>query len=160
MADNTRIANIDRIRTCYIMYQSEAVGELIHEYSSITKKEDWVIRPYYEPIKRLGYLAEIPGVDLDLELKAYIRQSPPILVTQRVPPAGREDVKKDLVRYKMERMDKFEYMCRGHAVCGDNRLYISRTPDDNIDANTKEGRMTVNIPDFDTEEYGWVKDSY
>ena len=150
----TRISYIDRVRKCYIMFKKEAIGELWHEFSSLSGEFDWVIRPYWEVIDRIGWEAEIPGIDDTLRKEEYIRRYNPLLVTQRVIPQGREDLPRFMQKIQLDEYDLFEILCRGHGVCGNNDLYISRTPDELVDMNQRI--KPVSIPDFDTSEYGWL----
>ncbi|MDE6945899.1 MAG: hypothetical protein K2P14_01815 [Anaeroplasmataceae bacterium] len=75
-------------------------------------------------------------------------------MSQRVLPEGRADLKwRWFPALKMDYYyDKFEFMCRSHSSTGNNRLYISRTPDKIIDAD--DLHFPFDIPNFDTEEYG------
>lgn len=34
--ENKYLRYVDRVRTCYIMFDKYAVGELVHEYSSLS----------------------------------------------------------------------------------------------------------------------------
>lgn len=147
------IEYIDRRRTCYIMYKDKAIGELIEETCSDSGEFDWVIRPYWDVRDSFGDEVYFPGIDEDLRKEEYVRRYVPILVEQRTIPNGREDLREWLDMVDLKTNDLFEFMCRTHSVCSDNRLYISRYPWEVIDVNKK---IPFTIPDFDTSEYGWL----
>lgn len=39
-------------------------------------------------------------------------------------------------------------------VCGNDNYYVSRTPDKVVDVFQQH--IPLDIPDFDTSEYGWI----
>lgn len=100
-------------------------------------------------------MAEIPGIDDTLRKKEYIRRYNPILVTQRTIPDGREDLPQFLKELHLKENDLFEVLCRGHGICGNNPLYISRYGDEFMDIEEKI-YIDNNIPNFDTDNYGWL----
>lgn len=160
IAKDGRILYIDRIRKCYIMYKSDAVGELIHEFSSMTGEFDWLIKPYWDVIDKHGVMAEIPGIDTVNRKDVYIRLYNPVVVTQRtIPdvPTRAEELNWWLKELHMKEYDLYEFMCRGHARTGNNSMYISRTPDKVIDVSRVFDKQ-FDIPDFDTDSYGWLED--
>jgi hypothetical protein len=154
---NTRIENIDRIRKAYIMWQDIPVAELYHEYSSLSGEFDWVIKPIWdnwEKAKERGEYIDIAGIDDTLHKDEYIRRYDPEFVTQRTIPEGRKDLFPTLKRIGLTYNDLFEVLCRTHGKCGNDDLYVSRTPDKIIDVDHM-GR-DYDIPDFDTKSYGWI----
>ncbi|MBR1454358.1 MAG: hypothetical protein IJ593_06910 [Lachnospiraceae bacterium] len=48
-------------------------------------------------------------------------------------------------------------MCRQHGATGISSYYVSRTPDKVIDLN-KNILDQLDIPDWDTSNYGWILD--
>ena len=150
----TRISYIDRIRKCYIMCENRCIGELWHEYSSLSGEFDWVIRPYWDVVDEIGWEAEIPGIDDTLRKEEYIRRYNPVIVTQRTIPDGRADLPEFLEGLGLQENDLFEVMCRSHGVCGDNDLYISRYKDEFV--NVHQRIVPYSIPDFNTDDYGWL----
>ena len=66
------------------------------------------------------------------------------------------DIKHREIPDKMTMSPVFEYMCRTHAVCGNDDLYVSRMPDEVID--TRSYPIKRSIPEFDTSGYGWIVD--
>lgn len=153
----TRIEYIDRIRKAYIMWQDIPIAELYHEYSSLSGEFDWVIKPIWDNWDKCaerGEYVDIAGIDDTLHKEEYIRRYNPSFVTQRTPPKGRDDYWPTLKKAGLETEDLFELMCRTHACCGNDDYYVSRTPDKVIDVNAM-GNID-DIPDFDTDKYGWL----
>ena len=153
----TRIDNIDRIRKAYIMLDDTPIAELYHEFSSISGEFDWVFKPLWdnwEKLEKRGLMPFLPGIDESLHKGEYIRRYNPVFVTQRTIPEGRSDLYPLLKRIGLVENDLFEVMCRTHAPCGNNDLYVSRTPDKVIDVNAMYN--IDDIPDFDTTKYGWL----
>ena len=155
-----RIPNPDRIRTCYIMYKDLPIATLTHEYSSISGDFDWIIAPIWknweECYKRYNVHIDIAGIDDTLKLDQYVRRYNPEFVTQRTIPPARTDLFPLLRSIGLHYNDLFEVMCRTHAVCGNDDLYVSRTPEEIIDVYDVPIKYT--IPDFDTSDYGWILD--
>ena len=155
-----RIKNPDRVRVCYIMYKDLPVATLTHEYSSISGEFDWIISPIWENWDKAyhkdGVYIDIAGIDESLRLPQYVRRYNPAFVTQRTIPDGRDDLLEELEKIGLTHNDLFEVMCRTHAVCGNDDLYVSRTPDEIID--TRSYPIQRAIPDFDTSGYGWIVD--
>lgn len=154
----TRIPYIDRIRKAYIMWKDIPVAELYHEYHSLSGDFDWVIKPIWENWEKCrvehGENIDIAGIDEKLHKDEYIRRFNPVFVTQRTIPEGREDLFPELERIGLTYNDLFEVLCRTHGVCGNDDLYVSRTPDKVIDVNQRI--VPDDIPDFDTDNLGWL----
>lgn len=133
-----RIEHIDKVRTAYIMWQDLPIATISEEYSSLEGESDWVITPIWENIEKAkterGEIIDIAGVDLFKHQDEYIFQYYlPCFIEQRVIPKGRPDLRHFLDVVKLPGYDLFEMMCRSHAVCGNDDLYVSRTPDRVID---------------------------
>ena len=143
----TRIDHIDTVRKAYIMWEDLPVAELYHESSSLSGEFDWVIKPIWENWKeaeKRGYYVDIAGID-DLAHKTeYIRRFNPEFVTQRTIPDGRADLYPLLIALKLTYNDLFEVLCRTHGVCGNDELYVSRTPDKVVDIHQQ--RVPYDIP--------------
>lgn len=155
--DLTRVENISRRRKAYIMWRDTPVAELYHEYSSLSGEFDWVIKPIWdnwEKCEKQGYCVDIAGIDDIVRKDEYIRRFDPVFVTQRTKPEGRKDLPPLLKELGLRWYDKYEVLCRTHGVCGNDDLYVSRTPDKIIDVNQKI--IPRDIPDFDSEAYGWL----
>ena len=100
-------------------------------------ESDWVFVPNYENVEKAyqnGFTG-IAGINLDLRKPEYVRSYVPLFVTQRTPDPRRPDIQECLKDMEMLEYDRFEWMCRNHGLCGNDRLYVSRTPDKFIDAN-------------------------
>lgn len=148
---------IDRIRKAYIMWEDIPIAELYHEYSSLSGEFDWVIKPIWEnwdKCKERGHIVDIAGIDEDLGRTEYIRRFNPVFVTQRTIPDGRGDLYPLLQKIGLTYNDLFEVLCRTHGVCGNDRYYVSRTPDKVIDVD--DMGYIYDIPDFDTNKLGWL----
>lgn len=159
LLETTRIDHIDRIRTAYIMWRDFPVATISEEYSSITHESDWVIRPIWENCERamreFGHRIDIAGIDLSKHQDEYIRRYVPGFVEQRTVPRGRPDCRAWLDMLHMPGYDLFEMMCRSHASTGNDNYYVSRTPDIVIDVH--DPKYPLDIPDFDTSRYGWLR---
>lgn len=152
----TRIEHIDRIRKAYIMWKDIPISEIYHEYSSLSGEFDWVIKPIWKNWKKClerGHHIDIAGIDDTLHKEEYIRRYNPSFVTQRTLCDERPDLPEYLAMLHLEENDLFEVLCRQHGVCGNDKYYVSRTPDIIIDV---DGPFPFDIPDWDTSEYGWL----
>lgn len=155
--NTTRVDKIDRIRKAYIMWEDIPIAELYHEYASISGEFDWVIKPIWEnwdKARERGEYVDIAGIDDTLHKDEYIRRYNPSFVTQRTIPEGRGDLLPLLREIGLTYNDLFEVLCRTHGVCGNDRYYVSRTPDKVIDVDSRG--CIYDIPDFDTTKYGWL----
>ena len=155
---NTRVEMIDRIRKCYIKWDKYTLAELYHEYASISGEFNWVIKPIWETwdeLERLGIYEDIDGIDDSLRLDEYIRQFNPVFVTQRTLSNKRPDLGRFLKEIHLRSNDLFEVLCRTYGICGNNDLYVTRFPETVIDVHDVD--LEYDIPDFDTDCYGWVK---
>lgn len=134
------------------------IATLTHEYSSLSGEFDWVIAPIWENWdlykEKYGDYVCIAGIDWHTRKKEYIRRFNPSFVTQRTIPEGREDFIPSLLELGLYENDLFEVLCRSHGVCGNDTLYVSRTPDKII--NYKTWRGEYDIPDWDTSKDGWL----
>ena len=152
------IDNIDRIRTAYIMYKEIPIAKLVHEYSSLSGESDWVIKPIWENWdkckEKYGEWVDISGIDDTKHKNEYVRRYTPSFVTQRTIPEGRADLFPLLKKIGLTYNDLFEVLCRTHGVCGNDNYYVSRTPDKVVDVFQQH--IPLDIPDFDTSEYGWI----
>ena len=129
--------------------------------SEISGEEDWIIKPYWDVWDwyrdEKGVYLDIAGIDDTLRKDEYIRRYEPCFVSQRVIPEGRGDLFPLLREIGITHRDPFEIMCRTHGVCGNDDLYVSRTPDKVV--NVYQQIVPYDIPDFDTSDYGWLPHS-
>lgn len=103
---------------------------------------------------RAGWQGVIAGIDELMHKDCYIRRYNPSFVTQRTIPDGREDLEPLLQEIGLNDNDLFEVLCRTHGACGNDDLYVSRTPDIIIDVD--DPHFDYDIPDWDTDDYGWL----
>lgn len=154
-----RVEQINRVRKCYIMYKDIVIAELYHEYAEISGEFDWVIKPIWENWDvcrdKYGEYVEIAGIDETLHKDEYIRNFNPVFVTQRTIPDGRGDLPKLLREIGLKENDLFEVLCRTHGICGNDDYYVVRFIGEVVDVYKK---MPYNIPDFNTDVYGWIVD--
>lgn len=153
----TRVEGIDRIRTAYIMWQELPLALISEEYSSLVREASWVFYPNWDNIdlaNSRGADVSFDGVNLDGRKDEYVCSYIPVFISQRVPPAERPDMRETLRAVGLPGFDAFEFMCRTHAVCGNNDLYVSRTPDKIIDVTKYP--IPYDIPDWDTSREGWL----
>lgn len=127
---NTRIACINQVRTCYIIFRKVCIGELSEERND-AGEFDWVIRIYWDKWEETGKYP-IPGINTDLRLKEYIRTFVPVIVSQRTPPPDRSDAFEYMYKKGMTYFDVFEFLCDNHGETNDMLLF-GRTPTDYIE---------------------------
>lgn len=161
MSERTqRIENIDRIRKAYIMLLDTPVAELYHEYSSLSGEFDWMIKilwDNWDMMAKKGYVMDLAGIDDTLRKDEYIRAYNPSFVTQRTIPEGRSDLLPTLRKIHLRSNDLFEVLCRTHGACGNDNYYVSRFPDIVINVNQRD--FPYDIPDFNTDCYGWLDEN-
>lgn len=150
-----RIKNITKVRTAYIMWKDIPIATISEERNDADER-DWVFRPNYKNIEKAratGGNVFIPGIDLDLHKKEYIRNYVPAFVEERTIPLGRPDLYEMMDRIRLPQYDLFEFMCRTHSACGNNDLYVSRTPDKVIDVN--DPKFPFDVPEDTRYDYDW-----
>ena len=108
---------------------------LIYNVCTITyeEREDesfkYIFEPNYSVIDLLTsrYFQGIPGLNLDLRRKEYIRENIiPTFISERVPQKNREDYYELLEEVNLEYMDPIEYLIRTKLqYCGDNFFCIA-----------------------------------
>lgn len=102
-----------------------AVINLTYElYEDDTFK--YVFEPNYAVIDLLdsSYFQGIPGLNLDLRKKKYIRTITPTFIAERVPSRKREDYLDLLARVNMEFMDPIEYLIRNKDQYSGDLLFV------------------------------------
>lgn len=155
-----RVECINRIRKCYIKYKDIVIAELYHEFAGISGEFDWVIKPIWENwdlcVEKYDTIIDIAGIDDTLHKDEYIRNFNPSFVTQRTIPEGRDDLAPLLRKIGLNDNDLFEVLCRTHGICGNDDLYVTRFPETVVDVYAMPA--TYEIPDFDTDLYGWIID--
>lgn len=154
------------------------LSDKVYTYNDVDNERDWKIEPDYKAIQRyldrFGGLVDIPGVNLDsgvnldLGWKEYIiRGEDYIFVEQRTLPEGYR-IKEHIYVLQtlgMVKYDLYEVMCRTHALCADNEIYVSRTPDQILDVRYIrknrigfEDYMEISDKRYSAKDYGWLKE--
>lgn len=123
-ARNTRIPCICQVRTANMIFDNTIIGTISEEMND-AGETDWVITPNYENLAKIRPIM-IPGIDLSMHLKEYIRTYVPVFVEERTPSDNREDLRELLDAVGLDWNDRFEYMCRTHGVCGNNDITVER----------------------------------
>lgn len=119
----------------------------------ILKEDDsfrYVFKPNYNVIELLDskYFQGIPGLNLDLKEKKYIRDNMiPTFISERVPMKNREDYNELLELVGMDYMDPIEYLIRTKdKYCGDNLFVVKKiesTTINLIDETSKENNNAL-----------------
>lgn len=121
---NTRICGIGRVRTANMVYQGVVFGTISEERND-AGETDWVIKIDWKAWEEVGKPL-VAGIDLDLRLDEYIRTFVPAFVEQRTLPDNRVNLKEELERFGLKTNDRFEFMCRNHGRCGNDRITVER----------------------------------
>lgn len=127
---NSRISCVCQKRTCYLMWKNFCIAELTEEQND-AGEIDWVIKVRWEEWEKSGK-QNIPGILTELHLCEYIRVGIPYIVSQRTPSEYRYDIRDLLKEVNLRFYDRFEYLCLTRGICGNDDLYIGRTPTDFI----------------------------
>ena len=100
---------------CNITYE-------LHEDDSFK----YVFEPNYAVIKLLdsSIFQGIPGLNLDLKEKEYIRTTIPTFISERVPSDKREDYADLLAKVNMEFMDPIEYLIKTKEQYSGDLLFV------------------------------------
>lgn len=110
-----------------------SVGEVIFERFD-EQNFQYIIKPYWKLIDSIpeGLFQGIPGINMDLRRDAYYRVNmTPILISMRTPSESRENVRELMKMVGLDYYDRFEWLLRSEARCGDDNLFIVRKPLDN-----------------------------
>lgn len=145
-----------------------AIGTISEEYDSVSEQFDWVIKPFYDRIEQYNKEHHddiyIPGIDLTLKRKEFIRRYIPCFVEHRTPNDNRRGLDELLKRINLPFNDRFEYMCRSHGVCSSDNYYVSKRIDDvvNIYLWYEPGvKVDLDIPieskNLDFMNEGWLE---
>lgn len=93
------------------------------------------ITPDYSVIELLSaeYFQGIPGINLDLKKKSYIRKNiVPIFISERTPGENREDLWELLEKYNMEYLNRLEWLIRTDMRYSGDLMYVSKTHNEDI----------------------------
>lgn len=97
----------------------------------------YVITPNYSVIALLHppLFQGIPGVNLDLHCKEYVRENrTPVFVSERAPAENREDVRELLDRCGLEYLNRLEWLIRTATRYSGDHLYVIRAEEADLPA--------------------------
>lgn len=116
-----------------------AVCDLTYE-SHEDESFKYIFEPNYSVIALLdsSFFQGIPGLNLDLKEKEYIRVATPTFISERVPSNKREDYADLLAKAKMDYMDPIEYLIRSKDQYSGDLLFVKPFED----------RKTVSFDDY------------
>lgn len=118
--------------------------ETLVEYSvcdiRLAEREDgpsrWVLEPRWGVVDLLAppLFQGIPGINLDLRLREYVREGrTPVFVSERAPSENREDVRALLEREGLDYLNKLEWLiCTDTRYPGDSLYVRRRTAEDDV----------------------------
>lgn len=108
----------------------------------------YVIEPNYSVISLLSppLFQGIPGLNLDLKRKRYVRENrTPVFISERTPAENREDVRKLLDDAGMDYLNPLEWLMRTDTRYGGDSLFVRRptegVDDAAVDVSSTEGGM-------------------
>lgn len=114
------------------------VAEIIY-----TEREDesyvYEIKPNYSVISLLTTkdFQGIPGLDLDLKKKSYIRENViPVFISERAPGKNREDLWKLLKDCDMQYLNQLEWLIRTDTRYSGDKLFVQRPEDKTIEVDS------------------------
>ena len=114
---------------------------LIYKVAEITyiEREDesfvYEIKPVYRVIELLDVkdFQGIPGLDLDLKKKSYIRENiTPVFISERAPAKNREDLWALLKECDMQYLNQLEWLIRTNTQYSGDKLFVQRPEDKTI----------------------------
>lgn len=107
------------------------VAEIIY-----TEREDesfvYEIRPNYSVISLLDSkdFQGIPGLDMDLKKKSYVRENViPVFISERAPARNREDLWDLLEECDMQYLNQLEWLIRTNTRYSGDKLFVQRQED-------------------------------
>jgi hypothetical protein len=86
----------------------------------------YIFEPNYNVISLLGsdIFQGIPGLNLDLKRKQYIRTSLPVFISERVPQKNREDFNEILSSLNMDYMNHIDYLIKTKMKYSGDNFYV------------------------------------
>ena len=97
------------------------------------------INPDYSVISLLDTkdFQGIPGLDLDLKKKSYIRENViPVFISERTPAKNREDLWTLLKECDMQYLNQLEWLIRTHTQYSGDKLFVKRPEDKTIEIDS------------------------
>ena len=108
-----------------------------------TEREDesfvYEIKPNYSVINLLDTkdFQGIPGLNLDLKKKSYIRENViPVFISERTPAKNREDLWTLLKECDMQYLNQLEWLIRTHTQYSGDKLFVKRPEDKTIEIDS------------------------
>lgn len=108
-----------------------------------TEREDesfvYEINPDYSVISLLDTkdFQGIPGLDLDLKKKSYIRENViPVFISERTPAKNREDLWMLLKECDMQYLNQLEWLIRTHTQYSGDKLFVKPPEDKTIEIDS------------------------
>ena len=109
----------------------------------------YVFKPNYNIIELLDskYFQGIPGLNLELKEKEYIRDNMiPTFISERVPMKNREDYNELLEKVGMDYMDPIEYLIRtNEKYSGDNLFVVKKIEKKTVDVSYENKKRNNNM---------------
>ena len=108
-----------------------SVGEVIYEIYD-EQNFQYIIIPYWQYIDQLpsGLFQGIPGINMDVRRDCYYRVNmTPTFISMRTPSESRENVRELMASVGLDYYDRFEWLLRTEARCGDDNLMVVRKPE-------------------------------
>ncbi|MEG2934682.1 MAG: recombinase family protein [Gordonibacter sp.] len=105
----------------------------------------YVIAPNYSVIALLHppLFQGIPGVNLDLHRKEYVRENrTPVFVSERAPAENREDVRELLDMHGLEYLNRLEWLIRTPTRYSGDNLYVIRAEEADLNAPVFVGDLS------------------
>lgn len=106
------------------------VGEIIFERFD-EQNFQYIIKPYWELIKFIpeGIFQGIPGINMNIKKESYYRVNmTPVFISMRTPSESRENIQELMTSVGLDYYDRFEWLLRSEAKCGDDNLFVVRKP--------------------------------
>lgn len=114
------------------------IAEIIY-----TEREDesfvYEIRPNYSVISLLDSkdFQGIPGLDMDLKKKSYIRENMiPVFISERTPARNREDLWALLKECDMQYLNQLEWLIRTNTKYSGDKLFVQRPEDKTLETQS------------------------
>ena len=106
-----------------------SVGEIALERFD-EQNFQYIITPYWEYIEFIpdGVFHGIPGIDMEnnKQERYYRVNITPAFISMRTPSEQRENVKELMANVGLNYYDRFEWLLRSEAKCGDDNLFVVR----------------------------------
>ncbi len=108
----------------------------------------YIFKPYYQIIDMLNpsFFQGIPGLNLDLRKKEYIRENrTPTFIYERTPQENREDLWELLEEVNLNYLDKLEWLIRTDKIYTGDSLIVERFNEPKLKNNVKDLVIKDNI---------------